>query len=193
LLIREPEIVMDFETLFREVQEKHRRFLRSLFWSDACEVVGSLLVAAVFYYAGTRRFGGWPLFAAAALMICLALCYVVNRAIQRRKARAFGNSAKGAIERALHQVNHRIWLCESVSWWYLLLCIVAGTLPVAHGIAFVSSRGPVPYWLTLTAVMVGIGASVMVIWFGSWLNRRAVRNDLAPRREELMAVARELS
>jgi amino acid transporter len=133
------------------------------------------------------------LFAAAALMICLALCYVLNRAIQRRKVRAFGDSAKGAIERALHEVNHQIWLCENVSWWYLLLCIVAGTLPVAHGIAFVSSRGPVPYWLTMTAVMVGIGASVMTIFFVSWLNRRAVKEHLIPRREELMAVARELN
>ena len=184
---------MDFETLLKQTQEKHRKFLRSLFWSDAREVVGSLLVAAIFYYAGTWPAGGWPLFAAAALMICLALCYVLNRAIQGRKVRAFGGSAKGAIERALHQVNHRIWLCENVSWWYLLLCIVAGTLPVAHGIAFVSSRGPVPYWLTMTAVMVGIGASVMTIFFASWLNRREVRKHLMPRREELMAVARELN
>jgi len=184
---------MDSETLLRQTREKHRKFLRSIFWRDVREVGASLLVAAFFYYVGQRPAEGWPLYAAAALMTCLALFFLLDRAIQWRTVRAFGDSAKGTIERALHQVNHRIWLLENVFWWYLLPCIMAYALVMAHAIAKRSSRGPVPHPRTITAVVVGLGVGVMVFCFVHWLNRWAVSKYLVPRRDELMAVARELS
>jgi hypothetical protein len=157
------------------------------------EVVASVLVAGFFGWCGTRKFGGWPFFAAAAVMLGLGAFFIVDRFLQRRKERAFGSAPGDSIERALLQVNHQIWLLENVVWWYLTPGLVAYALVVVHCIAAMSSHGPVPYARTMTAVGSTVGVGIATFCIVYFLNCRAVKKYLIPRREGLTRIAGELA
>ena len=184
--------MVDTEALLGQVREKHRKLVRAIFWRDVREVAAAVLVAAFFFWCGMRRLGGWPFYVAAALILGLGLFILVDRVLQRRKERAFGETVRDGIERALHQVNHQIWLLENVFWWYLLPAIIAYALVMVHVVATVSSQRIVPHARTMRVIGGMIGIGIAAFCFVYLLNRWAVRKELIPRRDQLERIAREL-
>ena len=186
----------DVQTVLKQVQERQREFNRSVFWRDVREIAASLVVAAVFALIGVAPpFGGWPFYAAAALMLGVGLLMMVDRVRQRHLAQAFGESAKDYIERSLMQVNHQIRLLENVFWWYVLPCAIAYVLVGAHVVATASSQlqGQMAYRLVMAMVLGGTALGGTVFCTVYRMNRSAVRTDLVPRQEQLRNLSRALS
>jgi hypothetical protein len=196
---------VNIETLLKQVQEKHRKFVRAIFWRDVREVAASVLGAVFLCWLGLGKFAGaklsvilqsqsgWPCYVAAGLMLGVGLFFVVNRFLQRRKERTFEDTVKNGIERTLHQVNHEIWLIKNVFWWYYLPGIVAIALVFDHVIAIMCSQGHRLYAGTMIVVGSTIGLCFVTLSLCYFLNRRYLKNDLIPRRDELAAIARELN
>ena len=186
---------VDTERLLVQVRERHRKFVRAVFWRDVREVDACVVSAAFFSWCATREFGGWLFYVAAALTLSVGLFFIGDRYLQRRKQRAFGDTVKDGIARALHQVNHQIWLLENVLWWYLLPGAIAITLILTHVVVVLSTQRPVPLARAVITVGSTVCLCVATLCFVYFLNRRAVRKELLPRREQLAQltdIAREL-
>jgi hypothetical protein len=96
-----------------------------------------------------------------------------------------GEPLRPRVESSLAQVEHQIWLLRNVHWWALLpfaLSVVPFLIQV-----FWSDRGG--GWM-LRALVVAQAVAVVALTLAAvyWLNQRAVRSDLVPRRQELEAL-----
>ena len=99
-----------------------------------------------------------------------------------------GNSLLQGVEESLKQVEHQIWLLRNIFWWYLL----PPTIPILAFFFHVS-------WLKSDNWSVAVipflsNALLLVVVFGViyWVNQRAVRKDLEPRRQELLVLRSSL-
>jgi hypothetical protein len=94
----------------------------------------------------------------------------------------------GSARESLAQVEHQIRLLRNVLWWYLLPFLIPILVFFAH-VAWRTSQD----WLERAAFF-GFLSSFVVALYGwiYWLNQRAVRLQLEPRRQELLALVASL-
>jgi Flp pilus assembly protein TadB len=126
-------------------------------------------------------------------MTCLyvAAFFIVDHHLQRKKEPRHTDPLLACVESSLIQVNHQIGLLKNVFWWYLL--------PPGAGIALFLF---VVNWhlfkvlsakLVLFECLVVTLIVVLVFWGVYLLNRRAVRKDLMPRKQELESLLNSLT
>jgi hypothetical protein len=94
------------------------------------------------------------------------------------------------VESSLAEVEHQIWLLQNVHWWYLLPLAVPMLAFFAQ--TFWRASGGNAWEMAIstsvvTAVVGGVNAWIY------WINQKAVRSTLEPRRQELAAILRGLS
>jgi drug/metabolite transporter (DMT)-like permease len=152
------------------VQAIDRNFRRKIWWRDFREIGAALAGAVVFGSVGLS----WLRWVAVASSLFVA-GYVL---ISRRAVRAVPESSSLAerLQQMIRETETQIGLLRSVLWWYLLPCAVAT-------VAFVVDRLP----RSINAARLVPFFSVMAIFYvvAYWLNQRAVRKTLEPRRANL--------
>lgn len=188
------KLTIDSDMLIREVRRNKSAFESSIFWRDFREVAVAVVMVGVFLHGAFKRAenmwiaGSYVILA----MICLyvAAFFIVDH-LQRKKGPRHTDPLLGCIESSLLQVNHQIWLLKNVFWLYLL--------PLGAGIALflfvvnwhlfkvLSAKLVLSECLVITLIV------VLVFWGVYLLNRRAVRKDLKPRKDELESLLKTLT
>lgn len=169
------------EELLARVKRRAEAFDRKIFWRDVREIGAALLVTALFGWWSLRA--GEPLVRIGALVVVAGAALVVWRL---RAARRDGTDERAALPVAeriraeMRKLNAQIELLESVLWWYVSPFVVGLALMILGGDGSIASS-----LLQVTLVLLA-GAAV---W---WLNRRAVRRGLRPRRRELADLLRKV-
>lgn len=185
---------IDVDQLLRKVQDDRRRFQRTIFWRDLREV-GVAAALVVFFAIGAARNGDWALWLLAGSMLWVGGFMVVDRWLQQRKAaqRPQPPTLIASVEASRGEVDHQIWLLKNILWWYLLPPLVALILffgRLATHISGAVNHGTLAF---LAAFLVPTTICVVLYAGIYWLNQYAVRHNLMPQRDELLAIRDELT
>jgi hypothetical protein len=177
------------DVLLKEVRRNQQQFRATIFWRDVREVGVAYLLAVFFSYQGLRH-GDWTPILIGFACFGVGTFMLVDRMLQRRKQTTARDPLKRCIEASLKEVNHQIWLLKNVFWWYLL--------PILIGLAAFTARKVWDRRIDGPTAMLVMGAACIITfgvtyWFVYWINQRAVREQLTPRRQELEALLASLN
>ena len=108
-----------------------------------------------------------------------------DRVRQGRRRALPGASLVRGVQGSLAEVEHQIWLLRNVHWWYLMPLAVPMLAFFAHTFwrASRGNLGEAGIATSLAAAIVG----GLYCWI-YWLNQKAVRTTLEPRRRELQGL-----
>ncbi len=175
------KVTINSDVLLKEVRRNQQHFRRMIFLRDAREVVVCYAMTVYFSWQGLKT-ADWTQFLVAFSCFGVGTFMLVDRYIQHGRQPAKNDSLQSCIEGSLLQVNHQIWLLRNVFWWYLLP-LLAG-LVISTGVFIWNSRneGTSAMFILAFAFIFVFG---LTFWFVYWLNQRAVRKQLEPRRQEL--------
>jgi hypothetical protein len=175
-----PRLTLDPALLLREVRRNQLNFWATIFWRDLREIAVALLMALYFSWHGHRHHD-WTDGLLAFACLEVGGFILVDRVRQRRRAPAPADPLRTCIRESLAQVDHQIWLLKNVFWWYLLPISIALLVSVLYR-AWREGRGPEA---AITGLVSEIVFIALLYWGIYWLNQKAVRSSLEPRRREL--------
>lgn len=163
------------EELLSEVKERSEAFDRKIRRRDALEIAAAGAVVLLFGYEAVTA-ASWLARAGAGIVVAAAvlIAWRLRRARRDGGARLAGRPVADRLRAELGKVEAQIELLESVLWWYL-------GPPTAGAVLFVVGSGGGAG----AGALIAIAAILAVDGFVWWLNRRAVRRDLRPRRRKL--------
>ncbi|MBX3178425.1 MAG: serine hydrolase [Candidatus Hydrogenedentes bacterium] len=143
----------------------------------------------LWFYLGSRIAAPWTWYLTVPALIWVIGFMGIDRMRHRQNTGSPGDSLLQSARDSLTQVSHQIWLLRNVFWWYLLPFIVS----ISAFFIQVSFQAA-SHWteaIGATTLMVG---SLLVVYFGIYLlNQYAVRRQLEPRRQELLALLESLA
>lgn len=179
------EVTIDSTMLLKEIRRNKRYFESIVFKRDVLEVgVGIVMFILFLYWGLTCEF--WSLYGIALSVAFIVVFLVVDRFLSYRKRPKCNDTLLGCITSSLQQVEHQVWLLKNVLWWYLLPPGIAISIFIfSVAIEVIKKAGvtdSAPYLLFLVVYLVSL---ILFFWGIYWLNQRAVRKELLPRREEL--------
>jgi len=179
---------IDPNLLLREVKRNKRYFESIIFWRDVREVGIAFPLAAFFLYIGLKT-GAWPLALLGLLVVGVGAFMIVDRIIQKKKRVRLTEPLADCINCSLKQVVHQIWLLKNVLWWYLLPPSIGIGVFLVWTILDVVGGAGSPTAKELASVLSFLFAYALCCFLLYWgiyyLNQRAVRKDLIPRKQEL--------
>ncbi len=174
-------VTVNADLLLRQVRRNQSDLRAIVFRRDTIEVVVVLLLLPYWFYAGHTHALPWTWYLAVPALIWVGGFIVVYRWSLHVEPLGPDEPLVQCAESALTELDNQIWLLRNVFWWYLLplgAAIAAFFIQVAWQSA--------TNWLeTLVAVPL-VGFIVALYYLIYCLNQRAVRRQLAPRREELL-------
>ncbi|MES2787990.1 MAG: serine hydrolase domain-containing protein [Planctomycetota bacterium] len=181
-------IAVDPDLLLKEVQRNQQAFKTTIFHRDFIEVGVAFLMLPYWIYAGITHALPWTWYLTIPALIWVAGFILVDRVRHKRHPSEPGESLVNCVKESLLQVEHQIWLLRNVFWWYLL----PFTLSILAFFADVTWRVSKDW---LEALISGGSLSGIVLGLYSfiyYINQRAVRVQLEPRRQELVALLKSL-
>ena len=155
-----------------------RKFQRKIWWRDLREIGAAITVATFFGLVGHT----WLRWIAVASVLFVAAWIFRSRILVRP-----GRETPNVIERLQQMIcetEMQIGMLRSVLWWYLLPCAVA---------MFAIGLDSPPRKFNSPSLVIFCGAVGVLYVAVYWLNQRAVRKKLMPRRENLRHALAELS
>jgi CubicO group peptidase (beta-lactamase class C family) len=189
-------VTVDADLLLKEVQRNQRQFRATIVCRDFREVVVSLLLIPVWIFLGVWTSSPWTWYLEVPALIWVIGFFLVDRMRQKQKCIGLGETLLESVQESLAQVEHQIWLLRNVFWWYLLPLLIPVLLFFAHVAIQGISQTAMNWWgaVAYTFVMAPVSLEVIAIfYFLDYINQRAVRLSLGPRREELLALLVSLS
>ena len=158
-----------------------RRFRREILWQDLRES-GAAFVAAAFFGLVGQAWLRWL-----AVTSCLfVVAWIIGSRIMVRRPREIP-SVTGRLHQMIREMEMQIRLTRSVLWWYLLPCAVA----IVAMMLDKEKSSPRNFDLSFHLTFLSVGAALYAAIY--WVNRRAVRQKLVPRRDKLRHALAELS
>jgi hypothetical protein len=185
------------EELIRQAVRRDRALQRKVLVRDAVELLTALAVAIGLLWKARAAAVGWPWGLAAVITLGVAGVFARER-LRRPPSPAQATDVRGALQRALVEVDHQVRLLTSVLWWYLApFGLVVTLIMVGSVLDARTEMGPEAWararptfaWVVTSALFVA-GAFYWLIWRA---NQRAVRRNLGPHREEILRAIRRLS
>jgi CubicO group peptidase (beta-lactamase class C family) len=177
-------LTIDADLLLKEVRGNERSLNAMLFWRDVREIGVSLVMVPVWFYLGAKYSLPWAWYLAVPALLWIAGFMLMDRKRHKQHPPEPGEPLGQRVASSLAQIEHQIWLLRNVLWWYLLppgLSILAFFSQCAWE---ARSAGR---WAAL--IIAGMVAVEVLVFAGVyWLNQRAVRSELEPRRRELQAL-----
>ncbi|MHC4637988.1 MAG: hypothetical protein ACYTBP_10365 [Planctomycetota bacterium] len=163
----DPKLTIDPDLLLKEIKRNKECFESAIFWRDVREIGVAILLVAVFLYYGIKD-NLWPLCLLALLCLWGGVFMVADRIVQKRRQPCLSDSLSNCVKNSLAQINHQVWLLRNILWW--------GLAPLGAGLII---------WFTYTGSLTDIVIVIFLYWGVYWLNQRAIRKELIPRKQEL--------
>ncbi|HET6879626.1 MAG TPA: hypothetical protein VFI31_05715 [Pirellulales bacterium] len=181
-------VTVDAELLLKEVRRNQRDFLATILRRDVIEVAVTLLMLPYWVYQGLTRPLPWTWWLTVPAIIWVGGFFLVDRMRHPQTPSDPSEPLLKCGKNSLTQVERQIWLLRNVFWWYLLPFTIS-ILAFFAQVSWQTSRN----WLE--ALGAG-GLSFSFLWalyyFLDYTNQRAVRTQLEPRRQELLALLKSL-
>ncbi|MEX0678329.1 MAG: serine hydrolase domain-containing protein [Pirellulales bacterium] len=191
----ETRVTIDADLLLKEVQRNQRSFRATIFHRDFREVGIALLLLPLWLYLGVTFSEPWTWYLMVPALIWVIGFFLVDRMRHKQKCIGPGETLLESVKESLIQVEHQIWLLRNVFWWYLL----PFTIPTLAFFAHLTWRVSELVAKDLLDVVGLAGEFVFLVvvlsavfYFVDYVNQRAVRTDLEPRRQELLALLKSL-
>ena len=179
-----PRVTIDQDLLATEVQRSHRTFRAMIFRRDLLEVVVALVLIPVWFVLGIWAALPWTWYLTVPALIWVAGFFLVDRFRHPQLPFEVGDSLLDGAKKSLKQVEHQIWLLRNIFWWYLLPPSIS-ILAFFFHVSWLKSNDT---W----DVLVNFLILIVVFGFIYWMNQRAVRRELEPRRQELLVLLASL-
>jgi CubicO group peptidase (beta-lactamase class C family) len=176
-------VTVDADLLLKEIQHSQHAFRTMIFWRDFREVVVSLLMIPLWFYLGFTLSLPWTWYLTVPAFLWVTGFILVDRMCHPPQSSESGEPLLHSLKESLTQVEHQIWLLRNVFWWYLLPFTISILAFFAH-VAWQTSN----WWIALGNTLF-VAALYTGIYF---LNQRCVRLQLEPRRQELLALLKNL-
>ena len=182
-------VTIDADLLRKEVQRNRQDFRATMARRDCVEVGVALLLLPVWIYMGISGASPWTWYLTVPALIWVAGYILVFRMRHKQEPGQPDDSLLTCVKRSLQEVEDRIWLLRNILWWYLLPLAIPILAYTAH-LAWLKSRD----WLVAIS---GVDAFCLlfflaVFYFLYYVNQRAVRLQLEPRRQELLTLLTNL-
>ena len=181
-------VTINQDLLATEIQRSHQTFRSAIFRRDFLEVAVAIALIPVWIIMGKQIGLPWTWYLAIPALIWVGGFMLFDRIRHPQRPIEAGNSLLQGVEESLKQVEHQIWLLRNIFWWYLL----PPTIPILAFFFHIS-------WLksdnwSVAVILFLSNALLLVVVFGViyWVNQRAVRKDLEPRRQELLVLRSSL-
>ncbi|WP_339736119.1 serine hydrolase domain-containing protein [uncultured Gimesia sp.] len=181
-------VTIDANLLRQVVEHDQLNFRATIFYRDFVEVGVALLLIPIWFLLGAVTDSPWTWYLTVPVLVWSAGFMLVYRMRHKQKPSEPGEPLLPCVKRLLTEVEDQIWLLRNIFWWYLLppsISLMAFNVHVSWLAASV-------WWEFLgTAALFGF---VLFVIYASiyYLNQRAVRVDLEPRRQELLTLLSSL-
>jgi hypothetical protein len=185
----QPQPRIDADQLVQEFRRGDQQFAAMIFWRDAREVGVSLLLLPVWIAMGVGMGLPWTWYLVIPGIVWIGAFMSLDRIIQGRRKALPGEPLVRGVKSSLAEVEHQIWLLRNVHWWYLLPLAAPMLAFFAH-VFWRASRGNV--WEAAIATTLAAAIVAGVYGWVYWLNQKAVRSNLEPRRRELETMLKGL-
>ena len=184
----ETRVTVDADWLLKEVQRNQRDLRETIFRRDVIEVGVGLLLLPYWFYKGVTSSLPWTWWLTVPAIIWVIGFILVDRMRHKRKPSKPGEPLLKSVKESLTQAEHQIWLLRNIFWWYLLPFTISISAFFAH-VTLLHSKD----WLEALGVGGLSFAFLLAIYcFIDYINQRAVRTQLEPRRQELLALLKGL-
>ncbi len=182
-------VTVDAELLQGEVQRNQRDFRSLVLRRDVVEIGIAMLLIPYWFYAGITHSLPWTWYLAVPALVWVAGFLMVDRMRHEPKPSQPGDPLLESVEQSLLQVEHQIWLLRNVAWWYLTP-LATPMFAFFAQVSWQTSQN----WLEMAVGFGGLSLFVVALYcFIYWLNQRAVRVQLEPRRRELQSLRASLA
>lgn len=177
-------VMVDANLLLNEVLRNQQTFQGTILGRDIGEIVVGLGLIPVWFFMGAVLSLPWTWYLTVPACIWVTGFIVIDRIRHKTKQFGPGEPLIQSVRDSLADVEHQIWLLRNVFWWYLLPFVISLFTFFIH-VAWLRSSN---IW---SAIFPGL--FVAALYTGIYyLNQRAVRTQLLPRRQELLALLSSL-
>jgi len=176
-------VTIDTDLLLKEVRRNQRDFKATIFRRDFIEVGIGLLMLPLWFYLGVTQSLPWTWYLTVPAIIWIVGFFLVDRMRHQQTPSESDEPLLSSVKNSLTQVEHQIWLLRNIFWWYLLPPTISLLAFFAH-VTWLRSKD----WLDALSnldVFLFLFALYYLIYY---LNQRAVRLQLEPRRQELLTL-----
>ncbi len=180
----ETRITIDVDLLRKEVQRQQQDFRTIVFWRDFREVGVALVMIPVWFYLGARNSSPWSWYLTVPVLVWIAGFMLVYRKRYQSRPSEPGEPLLVCVGKSLAEVEAQIWLLRNILWWYLL----PPTLSIMAFFVHVTWRSASGWGEFVVGTLV-CGLVLLLVYGAIYLlNQYAVRAQLEPRRQELLAL-----
>jgi len=181
-------VTVDAALLRKKVQHAHQDFRTMILMRDFREVGVALVMIPLWFYLGSVTSQPWTWYLTVPALLWIMGFIIVDRMRHKLRPGHPGDSLLNSAAESVRQVEHQIWLLRNVFWWYLLPCTIGLFAFFTHVALLVSQS-----WLGAAGTAALPTLFVLVLYyFIYYINQHAVRTQLEPRRQELLALLASL-
>ena len=180
-------VTVDADLLLKVVERGQRQFRAMIFYRDFREVGVALVMIPVWFYLGAKVSPPWTWYLTVPVLVWIAAFMLVYRLRHKRRPTESDEPLLQCVKLSLSEMDDQIWLLRNVFWWYLLPPGISISIFLAHFTWLLSKD-----WLDALGHAAPFVVVVAVYYFLYWLNQYAVRTQLEPRRQELLALLASL-
>jgi hypothetical protein len=184
-------VAVDADLLLQEVRRSERAFRATIFWRDFREIGVALLMIPLWFYLGARHALPWTWYLTVPVLVWIAGFMLVYRMRHKQRPGQPDEPLLPCVKRSLAEVEAQIWLLRNIFWWYLLPPTLSISAFFAH-VVWLSAVATNDWLAALVAATFLFGFLFGIYAFVYYLNQRAVRTQLEPRRQELLALLASL-
>lgn len=182
-------VIIDADLLLKEVQRDQLNFRSAIFFRDFGEVGIALLMIPLWFYLGAVTSSPWTWYLTVPVLVWMAGFMLVYRMRHKPKPSQPDEPLLLCVKRSITEVEDQIWLLRNIFWWYLLppsISIMAFFAQVAWDSRSDGWLAALIFFIMLVVFLLGLYSSIY------YLNQRAVRLQLEPRRQQLLTLLTSL-
>jgi hypothetical protein len=186
-------LTIDTGLLLNEVRRNEQSFRATIFWRDAREVGIAFVLVPVWAYMGIKLALPWTWYLTIPALIWVGGFMLVDRFRHNQRKGDASESLTRQVGTSLAQIEHQIWLLRNIFWWYLLPFGLSIAIFLSQLAVQLPGRPGIKTWNVAVVTVQTALLAVIVFAVVYWLNQRAVRRALIPRRQELRVLLASLS
>jgi len=188
--LSETRVTVDADLLRKEVQLEQQNFRSRILARDSGEVGVALVMIPLWFVMGAALSLPWTWYLTVPVMIWLAGFMLVYRKRHKQPPSQPDDSLAVCVQRSLTEQEDQIWMLRNVFWWYLL----PPTISILAFFAQTSWQLRSAGWPEALMFFVLLASFLFAIYgFVYYINRRAVRVQLEPKRDALLALLTSLT